>query len=380
MKNPFVILCLSLLFPLISQGQVKVQLDTTLEYQAQIYFDFGKDEIRNSERQKLQDLANHLKAMPADFVLLSGHTDSIGTDNNNLGLSERRAMSVINFLIEKEKVNGTKYISRFDGEFIPIAENDSEDGRQLNRRVEVSVYKINRTEIVEARPEKKPEPKEEPKEEPQDLGQKSKVVFIIKDRETNEPIQGKVVFNANKESKKEVLSNEQGISEWVFANDKDQTYSYTIFAEGYFHESISLLVETGHSVEVEVLMNPIKVGNKIALRNLYFYGNQAKLLPKSIPELKKLAENLALNPDVIVEIGGHINKPNTKPQHVAEWERELSWNRAKVVYEYLLRNGIKKERLAYKGYSNTQMVYPKAVSQEHQAANRRVELKVTGKL
>lgn len=85
-----------------------------------------------------------------------------------------------------------------------------------------------------------------------------------------------------------------------------------------------------------------------------------------------------MNPNAIVEIGGHINYPNTYPDDVPEWSVILSQRRAEVIYKYLLDSDINPKCLTHKGYSNTEMVNPKATQEIDMAPNRRVEIKVMG--
>jgi OOP family OmpA-OmpF porin len=69
---------------------------------------------------------------------VGGHTDSVGTDAYNQGLSERRAMAVKDYLVGKG-VDGSRLSSMGYGESSPVASNDTADGRALNRRVELNL-------------------------------------------------------------------------------------------------------------------------------------------------------------------------------------------------------------------------------------------------
>jgi len=80
-----------------------------------------------------------------------------------------------------------------------------------------------------------------------------------------------------------------------------------------------------------------------------------------------------------VEIAGHINGPGLVMAREPEWRRGLSERRAKLVYDYLLKNGIPAERLTYKGYMNTQMLIPNPKNEKESEQNRRVEIRVVGK-
>ena len=75
-----------------------------------------------------------------------------------------------------------------------------------------------------------------------------------------------------------------------------------------------------------------------------------------------------------IEIAGHINRPNQPPVPKESWDFKLSLRRALLVYDYLKENNIETTRMRYKGYGNSQMRYPNAVSEARQSLNRRVEI------
>jgi outer membrane protein OmpA-like peptidoglycan-associated protein len=75
------------------------------------------------------------------IVEVAGHTDSTGTDSYNQALSERRAGSVAAYL-RSRKISGDRMITVGMGEARPIADNTTEAGRQLNRRVEITVVPL----------------------------------------------------------------------------------------------------------------------------------------------------------------------------------------------------------------------------------------------
>ena len=85
---------------------------------------------------------------------------------------------------------------------------------------------------------------------------------------------------------------------------------------------------------------------------------------------------MRLNDSIHVEIAGHVNFPNRGPVSTDSWEFDLSFRRARMVYQHLVENGIDQDRLLYNGYGNWEMVYPNARLEEHQAANRRVEVRI----
>lgn len=104
-----------------------------------LLYDFDSDSVKATARANLAELAKSLQKYPDSQVLIVGHTDAQGTDSYNLGLSERRANSAAWFL-ETQGVARSRIATRGRGELEPVASNDTEAGRQQNRRVEVAIY------------------------------------------------------------------------------------------------------------------------------------------------------------------------------------------------------------------------------------------------
>lgn len=102
-----------------------------------IQFDFDKSEVLPQFREPLEQAAAFIKKYPETKFLLTGHTDSIGTDAYNEGLSKRRAAAVKKYLVEEFGIAAHLMTPRGDGEKQPIDTNDTSAGRQHNRRVEV---------------------------------------------------------------------------------------------------------------------------------------------------------------------------------------------------------------------------------------------------
>jgi outer membrane protein OmpA-like peptidoglycan-associated protein len=103
-----------------------------------VNFDFDKSNIRPDARPILNEAIRILKDEPQIRVSVEGHTDSVGTEQYNQRLSERRAQSVVDYLarggIARSRLDPVGY-----GESDPVASNDTEEGRAQNRRVELKV-------------------------------------------------------------------------------------------------------------------------------------------------------------------------------------------------------------------------------------------------
>jgi len=102
-----------------------------------ILFDTGKADVRPESAPALQQIAKLLKANPKLKVYVVGHTDNAGLLAANIDLSKRRAASVVLSLTTQYGVSAAQLQAYGDGPYAPIASNDAEDGRALNRRVEL---------------------------------------------------------------------------------------------------------------------------------------------------------------------------------------------------------------------------------------------------
>jgi len=121
-------------------------------------------------------------------------------------------------------------------------------------------------------------------------------------------------------------------------------------------------------------------GSLIRLGDLHFYGGRHILLPESIPVLKEIEQKLKENRWVHIEIQGHVCCMGGLPQpdglDLDTKEYKLSLNRAKNIYEYLVRNGIDSSRLSYIGYGYAHPLVTPEKTEEEKTLNRRVELRI----
>jgi outer membrane protein OmpA-like peptidoglycan-associated protein len=107
-----------------------------------IYFDFNSAIIKPMSYPVLDDAAKTLLAYPKMRIEISGHTDSIGSDSYNQRLSQMRAESVRNYLVQTHGIDPSRIIAIGYGESMPIADNRSRAGRDQNRRIEYKVLSI----------------------------------------------------------------------------------------------------------------------------------------------------------------------------------------------------------------------------------------------
>ncbi len=103
-----------------------------------LLFDTASDEILSGARRNLDALAENLNQFPGTNLLIVGHTDNVGTNDYNQALSERRAASAARYLSSRGV--SRSIATRGLGETEPVSPNDSDSGRQRNRRVEIAIY------------------------------------------------------------------------------------------------------------------------------------------------------------------------------------------------------------------------------------------------
>lgn len=120
----------------------------------------------------------------------------------------------------------------------------------------------------------------------------------------------------------------------------------------------------------DVPLQPVSIGKEVVLKNVFFNTDSYQLLPESKVELDRLAGLLKENPGMNIEIAGHTDSQGSDAHNL-----ELSLNRARAVYEYLIMQGIAPERLTYKGYGKNRPIDTNDTP-EGRANNRRTEFKV----
>ncbi len=198
---------------------------------------------------------------------------------------------------------------------------------------------------------------------------------IVKDKETNKPLEANViVMNLDKKITTYNEFTDEATGDFIAVTPTNNRYSFNVVADGYMLFSQHLNIknqDANKPINLEILMERIKAGNKVKLNNIFFDTNKFELLPQSIIELNLLTDLLKVNPTMEVEIEGHTDNVGALKDNQA-----LSENRAKSVFTFLIENGIAKKRLTYKGYGETK---PNADNNtdEGRQLNRRTEFIIT---
>ena len=113
-------------------------INVTFNEDAGVYFDTSKSNVKGTSATTLNKLAGIFKEYPKSNVLVEGHTDSAGPDDYNMNLSEQRAKSVTNYLIN-QGIDSSRFTTKWYGETQPKGDNATKEGKATNRRVELAI-------------------------------------------------------------------------------------------------------------------------------------------------------------------------------------------------------------------------------------------------
>ena len=151
-------------------------------------------------------------------------------------------------------------------------------------------------------------------------------------------------------------------------------YGIAVKADGYLFHSENFDIPEGSAynlVNKTIELKNIKVGSKIALRNIFFDTGKSDLRPESNAELDRLVKLLKDVPTLKIELSGHTDNTGSASGNIS-----LSQNRAEAVVNYLISKGINKSRLTAKGYGSERPVASNDTSEGRQL-NRRTEFEIT---
>lgn len=202
---------------------------------------------------------------------------------------------------------------------------------------------------------------------------------VVRHGETKEPIEGAAVrlLAPDGTVMDETVTGPEG--HYQFALQAEQDYRVSAERDGFFRQSarISTKGKTNTVIHTDFNLFPLEVDQVVRLDNIYYDLAKWNIRADAAVELDKLVQTLMDNPTVKIELSSH-----TDCRGNAAYNQSLSEKRAKSAVEYLVKQGIAKDRLTYKGYGLTKPVETcecsKCTEEQHQA-NRRTEFKVLEK-
>ncbi len=204
----------------------------------------------------------------------------------------------------------------------------------------------------------------------------SYVKGVITDKRSGQKLAAQVeLINVdNNQTAAQVMSN-PNTGEYLVILASNSDYALNVNRDGYMFHSENFSLKESSSNEPfrrDVALNPVEVGQKVVLRNIFFDVDQSVLKATSQAELGKLIAFLQQYPKAKIEISGHTDNTGAKARN-----QVLSQDRAKAVYDYLVSKGIDKTRLTFKGYADSQPVATNDTD-ANKALNRRTEFKIIG--
>lgn len=197
----------------------------------------------------------------------------------------------------------------------------------------------------------------------------------VYDSSTKKPLGAKFEL-IDLETKKTMVESysDETTGEFLVCIPPNRDYALNASKQGYlfYSDNFSLKTQKSNQPYVkEVPLTPIKPGERVVLKNVFFETNKFDLKPQSIVELNKLKQFLDANPTVKIELSGHTDNVGDKLKN-----KTLSENRAKAVYDFLISQGVVAERLKYVGYGDSQPIDDNK-SENGRANNRRTEFKIS---
>ncbi|MBV6645041.1 MAG: PD40 domain-containing protein [Cyclobacteriaceae bacterium] len=192
----------------------------------------------------------------------------------------------------------------------------------------------------------------------------------IRDKITNRPLEASLqLYDLNSNQVKYATESDPISGVYFFALTQGLDYGAYVKKDGYLFEDFHFSVGESSALSpdtVNILLTPVRTGEKVVLENIYFEFDSYHLSSRSFSELEIVKEFLQEN-DLIVEVSGH-----TDDRGSATYNNTLSFNRAKAVYDYLMGAGVDDKKLRYKGYGASQPISAND-SEAGRRKNRRIE-------
>ncbi|HPE75191.1 MAG TPA: OmpA family protein [Draconibacterium sp.] len=197
----------------------------------------------------------------------------------------------------------------------------------------------------------------------------------VKDMVSKKPVKVEVKlesqpFKPNRFQSQETDDN----GEAMFFVMLNRNYAFTVAEPGYLYTSKFVNQNKANSISepeiVEIELQPIEIGAEVQLYNIYFETDSFRILQQSESELQNVVAFLKNNTKLKIEIQGHTDSSGN-----AENNKLLSENRAKSVVDYLVKNGIAKNRLTFKGYGDKVPIASNETP-EGRMLNRRTTIKI----
>jgi len=202
------------------------------------------------------------------------------------------------------------------------------------------------------------------------------LLLKVEDASNQQALDAKVILKGKQPG--ETLHAEKlasGIYQFNIRNDEAEEYMLAVEKAGYMYKNVKISIPPisadTQEFRKKVTLDPVVTDYRMILEFVYFDINSARLKDSSQGELERLKSFLSANPGVRVEIAGHTDSSGP-----SAYNQTLSRKRAQAIVDYLIENGITTERLAARGYGETDPIASNDDEAEGRELNRRVELRV----
>ncbi|TVR78370.1 MAG: hypothetical protein EA409_10610 [Saprospirales bacterium] len=314
-----------------------------------ILFDTDRDIAQKFPEGKFQELIKIMKTDGRLKIRLEARTDSVGDYDYNIGLAQRRLNFAHREMISRG-VNPDLFLDNVYGEDFPLMPNESPEGRQTNRSVKVSAGYFEAKEYVSGR--------------------------IISTSDSL-GIPGYLIMNSLY-YRDTIPIDSSGNFQFPMA--QNAAFSIEFYSPDHIlpRRFINLARENSNLGLLPI--DKLEVGTVFNFEDILFVTNKPILMPDYQDALPRLLRMVEVAEKYKLEIQGHVNYPNRPPQQKGTFFYDLSEQRARKVYNYLIAHGVDSSRLEWNAYSNWNMMYPTARHENQMRFNRRVAVRVIGRI
>ena len=204
------------------------------------------------------------------------------------------------------------------------------------------------------------------------------------DKETNQPLKAEIeIIDLEKNEQITQLNTNSASGNFLISLPSGKNYGINVKKEGYlfYSDNINISKESSYKEIIKtVMLERLKTGSKIILKNIFYDYDKATLREESKNELDRLYDLLTKNPSLKVELSSH-----TDSRGDAAYNINLSQKRAQSCVDYLIAQGIDKERIVARGYGEKELLRndkeiqqqpTKAEKERLHLENRRTEFKI----
>lgn len=199
---------------------------------------------------------------------------------------------------------------------------------------------------------------------------------VVTDATTKQPLEAEIELVDNEQNRVlAVFHSNSATGKYVVSLPAGFNYGIAVKAKGYLFQSENFIIAdtAGYDeVVIDIALEPVAVGNKIRLNNIFFEYEKANLSSTSIAELNRVLKLMSDYPKLKIEISGHTDNVGS-----SDYNLKLSTRRAKAVADYLISKGVDSKRIKYVGYGFDKPVADNT-TEEGRKLNRRSEIKIIG--